>query len=84
MLKTEMANARRLAKERCDANDTDVFVGKERKWMMKVVHGKRGAYQVFTKLRGNLKQVDAYIAPPIGTILRSGMDAEKHVRMFGA
>lgn len=82
ILKTEMLITRSLAKQMCDSGNTDCFLGKERKWINKTVCGSRGSYTIFAKLRGNLKDVDPYITPPVGKLLRSGKDVEKHIAEF--
>lgn len=82
ILRTEILSVRSKAKEVLEEGKLDAFVGKDRKWIWKTVLGDRGTYVVFAKLRGNLKDVDPYITPPVGKLIRSGKDVEKHVAEF--
>tara|TARA_B110001452_G_scaffold33162_1_gene25748 strand:- start:898 stop:2307 length:1410 start_codon:yes stop_codon:yes gene_type:complete len=79
LLKREMLGVRTVAKTSADLGDTDCFVGKQRRMVYKTIAGANGAYVVYAKLRGNLKEVDPYIDPPVGSVLRSGKDVEKYV-----
>ena len=70
---------RAVAKTKADLGDTDCFVGKQRRMAYKTIQGVNGAYTVYAKLRGNLKEVDPYIDTPTGSVLRSGKDVERYV-----